>query len=145
MIGEFAEVFTLNVVSGELTQAELVGVFADLFKTQAASDSLKVSVVGVGEGFSEVHLRAAAEHDFFLAGNDLFTQTSQGHGDLDGGAWLRAFTQRQLLVDHGKDAAVRGVNGDDGAVHVAEGVNGGLANDGVFTFHGVAVGGVVRE
>src|SRR5262249_51130119 len=145
LFGEGAEVLAGNVVSGKLAQAELVRVLADLFKAEATADGLKVGVVGAGQGFSEVHLRAAAETDLFFAGNDLFTQSSQGHSDLDGGAGLRAFAERQLLVDHGEDAPVRGVDGDHGAVHVAQGVNGGLADDGIFALDDVPVGEVVSE
>src|SRR5262249_28009116 len=145
LLGEGADVLPGNVVSGKLAQAKLVGVFADLGKAEAAAHGLKVGVVGAGQGFGEVHLRAPAETDFFFAGNDLLAQRGQGHRNLDGGAGLRAFAQRQLLVDHGEDAAVRGVDGDHGAVHVAQGVNGGLADDGVFALDDVAIGDVVRE
>src|SRR5207245_3631804 len=109
MRGEGAEVLALNAVTGKLAQTELVGVIADLGEAKAASDGLKVSVVGVRQRFSKRHVRAAAERDFLFAGNDFFIQAGQRNGDLDGGTGLRAFTERQLLIDHGKDASAGGI------------------------------------
>ncbi len=80
-----------------------------------------------------------------FTGNDFFTQPGQRYGDLDGGAGLRAFTERELLVDHGQDASAGGINGDDGAVHVAQSFNRGLAHDGIFAFNDVAVCIVVTK
>src|SRR6185312_250208 len=51
--------------------------------------------------------------------------------------------ERQLLVHHGQDAAVGRVNGNDGAVHVAESVNRCLAHDRIFTRGDVAIGHIV--
>src|SRR5690349_19354897 len=73
MIGEGAKVLAFNAVTGKLAQTELVGVIADLGEAETAADSLKVSVVGVRERFSERHVRAAAERDLFLRGNNFFT------------------------------------------------------------------------
>jgi hypothetical protein len=36
------------------------------------------------------------------------------------------------LIDHGEDAAVRGIDDQSSAVHVAQGVDGGLADDRIF-------------
>src|ERR1051326_1404040 len=143
MRGEGAEVLAFNAVTGQLAQSKLVRVIADFLEAEAAPDGLKVSVVGVRQRFSKRHVRAAAKRDLFLPGNNFFTQTGQRHGDLDCGARLRAFTERQLLVDHGKNASAGGINGDNGAVHVAQRINGGLAHNGIFTFNNVAVGVVV--
>src|SRR5438445_11355918 len=60
MRGESAQVLAFNAVTGKLAQTELVGVIADLGEAEAASDGLKVSVVGVRQRFSKRHVRAAA-------------------------------------------------------------------------------------
>ncbi len=51
----------------------------------------------------------------------------------------------ELLVDHGEDAAGRGVDGEGGAVHVAQGIEGGGADDGIFAGGDVAEGEVVGK
>src|SRR6185312_13680190 len=102
-------------------------------------------VVGVGQGLSEVHLIMLAQIDFFFTGNHVFTEAGQRHGNLDGGAGLRASAERQLLVDHGENASVSGINGDDSAVHVAQRVNSSLANDRIFTGNNIAVSNVIGK
>src|SRR6185437_16850759 len=67
-----AEVFALNVVSGQFTQSELVGVKADFFKSQFASQGLKVGVIGVGQGRGEVHAAAAAQGDLGVFRDQVF-------------------------------------------------------------------------
>src|SRR5689334_12733397 len=143
--GEDAEVLAFNVVSGKLTEPELVGIIADLGKAKTATHGLKVSVVGVRERFRESHVRTAAEADGLFTGNDFFIQPGKSNSNLDGGAGLRAFTERELLVDHGQDASAGGIDGNDCAVHVAQGLNGSLAHDGIFTFNDVAICIVVTK
>ena len=50
--------------------------------------------------------------------------------------------QCQFLVDHGQDAAVARVDSDDCAVHVAEGIDGRLTHNRVFSADAVAIGQV---
>src|SRR4051794_22673518 len=145
MRGEGPEVLAFNTVTGKLTESELVRVRADFGKAETASNGLKISVVGMRERLGERHVRTSAQRDGFLAGDNFFTQSGKRHGNLDSGAGLRAFTERQLLIDHGKNASAGGINGNDGTVHVAQSVDSGLAHYGIFTFNDVAVGVVVRK
>ena len=54
-----SEVLAFNVVSGQFAQAELVGVEADFFESELASQSFKVGVVGMGQSGRQVHPAAA--------------------------------------------------------------------------------------
>ncbi len=134
-----------DAVTGKLAESELVRVKADLGKAETASDGLKISVVGMRQRLRKSHVCASAERDGFFTGNNFFTQPGQRHGDLDSGAGLRAFTERQLLVDHGKNASAGGINGDDGTVHIAQRINSGLAHNGIFTFNDVAISDVIGK
>ena len=77
-------------------------------------------------------MRKPGKLDHGVARDQALRQGGHGHGELDGGAGLGAGREGQLLVDHGQDAAVGGIDHHRGAVHVAEGVDGGLADDGIF-------------
>ena len=57
-----------NAVTGKFTESKLVRVIADLLETEAAADSLKVSVVGVRERLCKGHMRASTQRDGFLRG-----------------------------------------------------------------------------
>ena len=145
MIGEGAEMLAFNAVTGKLTESKLVRVIADLGKAEAASDGLKISVVGMRQRLGKASCARVRRARWILPGNNFFTEAGQRHGNLDSGTGLRAFTERQLLVDHGKNASAGGINGDDGAVHVAQRINSGLAHHGIFTFNDVAVSNVVGK
>src|SRR3954469_24813873 len=58
---ECAKVFTVNVVSSELTETKLLRVVADFFKSQAATNLFKVRIVGMRQCLCEIHSRAAAQ------------------------------------------------------------------------------------
>ena len=137
LVGILAELLTFDVVAGQLAEAELVGVVADAVKAEFAAELLEVEVVALGQGLGHVHAEAG-ELDRGVAGDEALRERGQGDGELDGGAGLGAGRKGQLLVDHGQNAAVGGVDDDGGAVHVAEGVDGGLADDGVFAGGDVA-------
>ena len=77
--------------------------------------------------------------------DEALFEGGEGDGELDGGAGLGAGGEGELLVDHGEDAAAGGVDGEGGAVHVAEGFNGGGANDWVFPGGDVSGGLAVSE
>src|SRR5438270_11152764 len=119
MIGERAKMLALDAVTGKLAEPELVRIKTDFGKAETASDGLKISVVGVRQRLRKSHVCASAERDGFLTGNNFFTEAGQRYGDLDSRAGLRAFTQRQLLVDHGENASAGGINCDDSTVHIA--------------------------
>ena len=69
----------------------------------------------------------------------------RGNGELDGGAGLRARRKGQLLIDHGENAAVCGIDDDGSAVHAAEGFDGSLTDDGVFSGGDVARANIAGE
>ena len=73
-----------------------------------------------------------------VARDQALRERGHGDGELDGGAGLGAGRKGQLLVDHGQNAAVGGVDDHGRAVHVAQGVDGCLADDGVFAGGDVA-------
>ena len=57
------QLFAFDVVSGQFTQSELVGVEADFFKSQLASQGFEVGVVGVRQCGGQIHAAAAAQGD----------------------------------------------------------------------------------
>ena len=132
-----AELFALDLVAGEFAKAELGGVVADAVKAEFAAQFFEVEVVALGQRLGHVHAESG-ELDRGVAGDETFRERGQGDGELDGGAGLGAWGEGQLLVDHGKDASVGGVDDHGGAVHIAESVNGSLADDGVFSGSDVA-------
>src|ERR1700728_4635299 len=83
----------------------------------------------------EIHAIAAAERNWSLFGNHALAEGCQCDRELNCRAGLRAARESQLLILHG----------DDSAVHVAQGVNGGLANNRVFAARDVTSGKAVRE
>ena len=85
-----AHLLARDFVSREFAQSVLVGVEADFLKSQAASQSLEVGVVGMSQGSSKIHAAAAAQGNFCVFCNQVFAQGSQGHRQLDGRARLRA-------------------------------------------------------
>jgi hypothetical protein len=108
-----------DVVAGQLAQAELVGVVAHALEAQFAAQLLKVEVVALGQRLGHVHAEAGQLHRR-VARDQALRERGHGHGELDGGAGLGARRERQLLVDHGQDAAVGGIDDHGGAVHVAQ-------------------------
>ena len=137
LVGILAQLLALDVVAGQLAEAELVGVVADALKAEFAAQLFKVEVVALGQRLGHVHAEAG-ELDRGVARDQALRERGQGDGELDGGAGLGAGRERQFLIDHGQDAAVGGVDDHGGAVHVAERVDGGLADDGVFAGGDVA-------
>src|ERR1051325_2737496 len=80
MIGEGAEMLAFNPVAGKLTESKLVRVIADLLETETTSNGFKISVVGMRESLRKTHVRASAQRNGFLTGNNFFTQSGQRHG-----------------------------------------------------------------
>ena len=87
---------------------------------------------------SVMFMRTAGELDWSVARNKAFAKRGQCDGKLDGRAGFCARRKRQLLVDHGQNASVGGIDHDGGAVHVAQGVDRGLADDRIFAGGDVA-------
>ena len=143
--GIAAQLFAGNVVSGKFAESVFMSVVGDFLKTEFASDSLEVGVVGVGNRGRKIHAAAAAESDFGVLRNQAFAQRGQGDRKFDGGARLRAARKSQLLVHHGQHASAGGFDCDDGSIHVAQRVNRGLAYDRIFAGRNVTGGNVFGE
>ena len=111
---------------------------AHALKAQLAAQLLKVEVVALGQRLGHVHAEAGQLHRR-VAGDQALRERGQGDGELDGGAGLGARRERQLLVDHGQNAAVGGIDDHGGAVHVAQGVDGGLADHRILAGRHVAL------
>ena len=92
----------------------------------------------MGQCFGEVHLAVAPERDLGVLRHQALVQRRQSHGKFDSRARLRAARQRQLLVNHRQHASAGWLNRDYGAIHVAQGINGCLADNRVFAFSDVA-------
>ena len=135
-VRHYATQFGLGELAGYHIDGEQLGAYPD--KEISAAEGGVARMCSFGQGVGHVHAEAV-EPDHGVAGDQALGECGHGDGDLDGGTRLRAGRESQLLVDHGEDAAVRGVDDDSGAVHVAECVDGGLADDGVLT--GGDVGG----
>ncbi len=87
----------------------------------------------------QIHVAAAAKTDFGFLGDDSFAQSGQRNRQLDGGARLVAARERKFLIDHGENASAGRLNRQHRAIHVAQCVNRGLADDRVFAGGDIAV------
>ena len=108
-----------------------MGVVAHLLEAEAAAERFEVLIVRVRQRLVHVDL-PAAQIDRRVLGHDAFAQGRKGHRNFDRGAGLRAAGKSQLLVDHGQDAAVAGIDGNHRAIHVAQGIQRGFAHDRIF-------------
>ena len=132
-----AQLFAFNVVAGQLAQAELGGVVADALKAQLPAQLLEIEVIAFGQRLGHVHAETG-QLDRGVARNQALGERGHGDGNLDGGAGLSARRKGQFLIDHGQDAPVGGVDDHGGAVHVAHGVDGRLADHRVLASRHVA-------
>ena len=98
----------------------------------------------MGQGGGQIHPAAAAQGDLGVFCDQVFAQCGQSDRKLDGRAGLRTARKRQFLVHHGQHAAAGGLDGEHGAVHVAQSVDGGLADDRIFAGGDIAVKAVVQ-
>jgi hypothetical protein len=114
-------------------------------RSRAAAEGLEIEIVGVGQRLGEGQVVAAAEIDRSVLGDDAFLKRGEGDGNLDGGAGLGAAAQGQLLVDHGENAAVAGVDRDDGAVHIAERIDRRRADDRIFAPRNIGRGWITLD
>ena len=96
-----------------------------------------------GEGVGEVDLVAAAEVHRRVLVDDALGERGESNRELDRGAGFGTGPQRELLVHHREHAAVLGVDGECGAVHVAERLDKGGADERVFAGGDVAEGDIV--
>ena len=116
-----------------------------LLESEFASDGFEVGVVRMRQCRGEIHAAAAPERDFRFLVDHTFAQRRQSHGKFDGRAGLRTARKRELLVDHGEDASAGRLDGDHSAVHVAQGIDCRLTNDGVFPGSHVTFGDIGCE
>ena len=93
--------------------------------------------------FGQIQVEVAAKVHWRVFGDDAFLERGEGDGNLDGGARLGAARERQLLVHHRQNPAIARVNGDYGAIHVAQGVDCRLAHHWIFSSSDIALGDVV--
>ena len=125
------------MVSGQFTKSELPGIVVNAFKSEFATELFEIEIVALGDGIRHVHAEAGQLH-WRVARNETFTQRCQGNRNLNGGAGLSTRGKRELLVDHGKDAAIRWIDDHCCPVHVAQRVNRGLADYWIFSSSDVA-------
>ena len=126
-VGIDAKLLAFNVIAGEFAKAELRGIVAHALKTKFAAEFFEVEVVALGQRVGHVHAEAG-KLDRSVARNKTLRKRGQCYGKLDGGAGFSSRREGQLLVDHRQNASVGGIDHDGGAVHVAQGVDRGLAN-----------------
>src|SRR6185312_16095831 len=77
MVGILAQLLSGDVVTRQLTQAELVGVIGHLLKSQLASYRFEISIVGVGQSLRQVEAGAAAQANAGVLVNYPFTERRQ--------------------------------------------------------------------
>ena len=70
--------------------------------------------------------------------DQAFAHCGQRNRKLNGRAGLRAARERELLIDHGENAAAGRFDRDHGAIHVAERVDGSRANSWIFAGSDIA-------
>src|SRR5712692_90211 len=128
-----------QIVAGELAEAEEARVTGNGVEAHAAAQLFEKDVVGMGHGFGQIHVLAAADLEHGVAGDDVFFESGERDGGLDGGARNVAVTESNFLIDDGEDTAGVGIHGDNSTVVAAQGVDRGGAHD------GIVKGGDVRE
>ena len=142
LLGVDAQLLTGNVPASQFAQAEGVRVVAHPLEAEATAKCLKIKVVGLGQGLGHVHAVVAAQIYRGVLGDDALLQGSQRDRHLNGRTRLGAAGESKLLIHHGQDAAIAGVDGYDSAIHVAQCVDRRLAYDGVFTRGHITLGEV---
>ncbi len=123
-----AQLLARDVIACQLTEAELCRVVPNAVEAEFPAKFFEVEVVAMGQCLSHVHAKASQLHRR-VASDQAFRERREGHGKLNGGAWLCTRREGQFLVDHGQDAPVCGVDDHGSAVHVAQCVNGRLPDD----------------
>ena len=111
---------------------------AHALKAEFAAEFLKIEIVTLGQRLRHVHTEAGELHHG-VAGDERLRKRRQCHRELDGGARFSTRRERKLLVDHGKDAAVGGIDHHCGAIHIAERIDGRLANHRILARRDVAL------
>ena len=115
---------------------------ANTLEAETTAKGLKIKVVGVRQSLGHVHVVAAAQVYRGVLGDDPLFQGSQRNRDLNGRTRLGAAGKGKLLIDHGQDAAIAGVDGYHGAIHVAQRIDRRLAHHGIFSRSHIALGDV---
>src|SRR6266851_67322 len=129
--GEGTRMLLGQIVAGKLAEAEEARVSGNGVEAHAAAQLFEKDVVGMGHGFGQIHVLAAADLEHGVAGDDIFFERGKRDGGLDGGARNVAVTESNFLIDDGEDAAGVGIHGDNSTVVAAQGVDRGGAHDGI--------------
>ena len=79
----------------------------------------------------QIHVAAMRDSNHGVARDHAFLKSRQRDERLDRRARLETGGERHLLVDDGKDTAVRGINRDHGAFFVSQSIHSNLANHGI--------------
>ena len=74
-----AQLFVRDVVTRHFAQSILVGVVADLLKSQLAAQGFEICIVGMGQRSRQIHAGAAAEANFGVLGDQALAQGSECH------------------------------------------------------------------
>src|SRR5260370_7596291 len=99
-----------QVIAGKLAQAEEARVTGNGRKAHAAPELFKENVVGVGHGFRQIHVLAAANLKHSVPSDDVFFERGDRDCWLDSVAGNVAVTECDFLVDDGQDAAGVGID-----------------------------------
>ena len=133
LLGINAKLLAGYVPACQLAQAKGIGVVAHPLEAQTAAESLKIKVVRLGQSLGHVHVIVTTQIDRGILGDDALLQGGQRDRNLDRRTRLSATREGQLLVDHGQNAAIARVNRYSCAVHIAQGVDRGLAHHWIFS------------
>ena len=114
-------------------KTEGIGVVAHPLEAQTAAKGLKIKVVRLGQSLGHVHVIVTAQIHRGVLGDDPLLQGRQRDRNLDRRTRLSATREGQLLIDHGQNAAIARVDGYGRAVHIAQGVDRGLAHHWIFS------------
>ena len=99
----------------------------------------------MGQSVGKVHTAATSQPNFGVLGDQSFVQRGECDGKLNGRARLGAAGERHLLVHHCQDTSTGRLNCQYGAVHVAQGIQGSLANYWIFTGRHVTFDRILAE
>ena len=124
--------------------AELVRVVADFFKSQLASEGLEVGIIGVRQRRRQVHAAAAAR-DLRVFGDRCLRSRAASATDT---LMVEQGCARSTAPTSGSPSPECGrwwVDRDDRSIHVAQSIDGSLANDRVLSGGNVTVKFVIHE
>ena len=117
-----------NLIPGQFAEAQEAAVVRDGVKSHAPAKLLEESVIRVRQRFGKIQILARGDADHGVPRDHAFLQRRNRDHRLDRRARNEAGGKCQVLIDNREDAPAGGVDGNDGTVVAAQGVNGGLAH-----------------